>query len=283
MADDLTTMLAAMAASYPDAVVVAGVDGCVRYVNPAAERLLGAPAAGLQGKHVSLLSSPDERLRSRGLAARIVAGEDIVTPSVMEMQREDGSTFFAEVTLSPLVGDDGAVVGLIAVGRDVTPRIEAEADAARLRAIVDAANEAILGVDTDGTVLFFSPSAERLFGWSAGEIIGRSGDELVAPRYRIGPPRLFAELAEHGSFRRPTVALRRDGTHVEVELSAAEIIGKHGSVIGAALTVMDVSERKRTRRLLDRIIEHAPNAIAVKDLDGRYLVFNWQSARWRPA
>ena len=195
----------------------------------------------------------------------------------MEMQREDGSTFFAEVTLSPLVGDDGAVVGLIAVGRDVTPRIEAEADAARLRAIVDAANEAILGVDTDGTVLFFSPSAERLFGWSAGEIIGRSGDELVAPRYRIGPPRLFAELAEHGSFRRPTVALRRDGTHVEVELSAAEIIGKHGSVIGAALTVMDVSERKRTRRLLDRIIEHAPNAIAVKDLDGRYLVFNWQS------
>ena len=76
MADDLTTMLAAMAASYPDAVVVSGVDGCVRYVNPAAERLLGAPAAGLQGKHVSLLSSPDERLRSRGLAARIVAGED---------------------------------------------------------------------------------------------------------------------------------------------------------------------------------------------------------------
>ena len=201
----------------------------------------------------------------------------------MEMQREDGSTFFAEVTLSPLVGDDGVVVGLIAVGRDVTPRIEAEADAARLRAIVDAANEAILGVDTDGTVLFFSPSAERLFGWSAGEIIGRSGDELVAPRYRIGPPRLFAELAEHGSFRRPTVALRRDGTHVEVELSAAEIIGKHGSVIGAALTVMDVSERKRTRRLLDRIIEHAPNAIAVKDLDGRYLVFNWQSVERRAA
>ena len=78
----------------------------------------------------------------------------------------------------------------------MTARIAAEADAARLRAIVDAANEAILGVDTDGTVLFFSPSAERLFGWSAGEIIGRSGDDLVAPKYRIGPPRLFAELAD---------------------------------------------------------------------------------------
>ena len=271
-------MLAAMAASYPDAVVVAGVDGCVRYVNPTAERLFGATAAGLQGKHVSLLSSADEQARSHGLAARIVAGEHVATPSVMEMQREDGSTFFAEVTLSPLVGDDGGAVGLLAVGRDVTARIAAEADAARLRAIVDAANEAILGVDTDGTVLFFSPSAERLFGWSAGEIIGRSGDDLVAPKYRIGPPRLFAELATNGSFRRPTVALRRDGTHVEVELSAAEIIGKHGSVIGAALTVMDVSERKRTRRLLDRIIEHAPNAIAVKDLDGRYLGFSWQSA-----
>ena len=169
------------------------------------------------------------------------------------MQREDGSTFFAEVTLSPLVGDDGAVVGLHR-GRARRDPADRGGSATRrgLRAIVDAANEAILGVDTDGTVLFFSPSAERLFGWSAGEIIGRSGDELVVPRYRIGPPRLFAELAQHGSFRRPTVALRRDGTHVEVELSAAEIIGKHGSVIGAALTVTDVSERKRTRRLLDR-------------------------------
>ena len=98
-------MLAAMAASYPDAVVVSGVDGCVRYVNPAAERLFGGTAADLQGKHVSRLSSPDEQLRSRGMAARIVAGEHVATPSVMEMQREDGSTFFAEVTLSTTLGE----------------------------------------------------------------------------------------------------------------------------------------------------------------------------------
>ena len=188
----------------------------------------------------------------------------------MEMQREDGSTFFAEVTLSPLVGDDGAVVGLIAVGRDVTPRIEAEADAARLRAIVDAANEAILGVDIDGTVLFFSPSAERLFGWSADEIIGRSGDELVVAEIPDRPAAVVRRTRDARVVPAPDgrVAARR--VPRGGELSAAEIIGKHGSVIGAALTVMDVSERKRTRRLLDRIIEHAPNAIAVKDLDGRY-------------
>lgn len=269
-------MLAAVAASVPDAVILSGVDGCVRYTNPAAERLFGAAAADLRGTHVSLLTSPVERARSRGLAARIAAGERVDQPAVMQLQRGDGSVFFAEMTLSPLMAGD-AVVGIVAVGRDVSKRLAAEADAARLRAIVDAAYEAILGVDTDGTVLFFSPSAERLFGWSAEEIVGRSGDELVAPKDRIGPKRLFEELAERGSFRRPTVALRRDGTHVEVELSAAEIMGKDGLVAGAALTVLDVSERRRTRRLLDRIIEHAPNAIAVKGLDGRYLVFNWHA------
>jgi PAS domain S-box-containing protein len=273
--DELQSMLAAVAASVPDAIVVAGVDGCVRYVNPAAERLFGSSAATLRDRHVSLLSSPDEQVRSRGLAARIAAGERIDAPAVMEMQRDDGTAFFAEVTLSPLVGSDGRACGIVAVGRDVSARLRAEADAARLRAIVDAANEAILGIDTDGTVLFFSPSAERLFGWASEDIVGLSGDELVVPKYRIGPKRLFEELATHGSFRRPTVALRRDGAHVEVVLSAAEIMGKDGSVAGAALTVLDVSERRRTKRLLDRIIEHAPNAIAVKGLDGRYLVFNW--------
>jgi PAS domain S-box-containing protein len=273
--DELTTMLAAVATSVPDAVVVAGTDGRVRYLNPAAERMFGASLAAARGEHVSAFSVPDERERSRALVARLCAGERVENAIVMQMRHQDGSCFFAEVTMSPLRDLDGALVGIVGIGRDVTRRLRAEADAARLRAIVDAANEAILGIDTDGTVLFFSPSAERLFGWPAEDIVGLSGDELVVPKYRIGPKRLFEELATHGSFRRPTVALRRDGAHVEVELSAAEIMGKDGSVAGAALTVLDVSERRRTRRLLDRIIEHAPNAIAVKDLDGRYLVFNF--------
>ncbi|MBE2314358.1 PAS domain S-box protein [Solirubrobacter sp. CPCC 204708] len=270
----LTTMLAAVAASVPDAVVVSGLDGCVRYVNPAAERLFGSAAAELAGRHVSELSSPPERERSRELATRLAAGERVPEPAVMELLRRDGSVFSAEVTLSPLMDDDGVVTGIVAVGRDVSDRVRAEAQAARLRAIVDAAAEAILGVDVDGTILFFSPSAERLFGWPAEEIVGRSGDELVVPEHRLGAEALFAAVAAKGILRRGTVAQRRDGTRFEVEVSTAPIRDPSGTITGAAMTVLDVSDRLRAQRLLDRIIEHAPNSIALKDLEGRYLLTN---------
>ena len=100
-------MLAAVAASVPDAVVLSGVDGCVRYINPAAERLFGSSVSELRGRHVSLLTSPAEQVRSRGLAARIAGGERVDQPAIMEMQRDDGSCFFAEVTLSPLITGAG--------------------------------------------------------------------------------------------------------------------------------------------------------------------------------
>ena len=278
-------MLAAMAASYPDAVVVCRGRRVRALRQPrgrAAARRHGRRPAG-QAREPAR-PPRTSRLRSRGLAARIVAGEHVATPSVMEMQREDGSTFFAEVTLSPLVGDDGAVVGLIAVGRDVTARIAAEADAARLRG--DRRRRQRSDPRASTPTARCCSSARPRSACSAGPRTRSSGAPATSSwRRSTGSARRGCSPSSraNGSFRRPTVALRRDGTHVEVELSAAEIIGKHGSVIGAALTVLDVSERKRTRRLLDRIIEHAPNAIAVKDLDGRYLGVQLAVRRWRAA
>ena len=69
-------------------------------------------------------------------------------------------------------------------------------------------------------------------------------------------------------------ARRRDGTVVEAELNASPIMGPDGKMSGAALTILDITERQRTQRLLDRIVEHSPAVITVKDLDGRYRLFN---------
>lgn len=271
-------LLAAIVPNVPDAVVVADLGGGLTYLNPAAEQLFGVRLEEVRGRHVAEFSAPAEQARSRLIVSRLTAGKRADAAFVVELRRADESTFPAEVTISPLFDDDGAVIGVVGMGRDITARRAAEADAARLRAIFDAAAEAVLGIDTDGTVLFFSPSAERLFGWRADEIIGRSGDDLVVPEYRIGSKRLFAMLAKRTSFRSPTMAMRRDGAAVEVELSAAQIVDADGIVTGAALTVLDVTERRRTQRWLDRIIENAPNTIAVKDLEGRYLVYNQHGA-----
>jgi PAS domain S-box-containing protein len=269
-----STLFGSAAESLPLALVIGDRDGRVMQINPAAIALLGLHGLDPRGKDLTLWVAPCDRERCHALRHRVLAGEPVEDALILELQREDGFRFPAELTLSPLLDDDGTVIGTVSLARDVTARLAMEADASRLRGIVNAAAEAILGVDANGTVLFFSPSAERIFGWPADKIIGQSGDILVTPKHRIGAPALFAILEAKGCLREETTALRRDGSSVEVELSAAPIRGAGGEITGAAMTVLDISERRRTQRLLERIIENAPNAIAVKDLEGRFVMFN---------
>lgn len=271
----LSDLFAAAVKSLPLAIVFGDRDGRVLYANPAADRLLALDGTDVRGVEAASFAAPGKEEEARAIVRRLLAGETVEDSVTLEMRREDGSQFLAELTISPLFDDAGGVVGTVGLARDVTERVATEEEAARLRAVVDATAEGILGVDASGTILFFSSSAERLFGWRAEEVIGRSGDLLVAPEHRLGAPALFAALASKGMLRRETVALRRDGSPVEVEVCSAPIRDATGAITGAAITVLDVSERRREQRLLERIIENAPNAIGVKDLDGRYLLFSY--------
>ena len=126
----------------------------------------------------------------------------------------------------------------------MTERLAAEADVATLRAIVDAAEEAIVGVDRQGDILFFSPSAERLYGWRADEVIGRPVSVLIADHDQHLLPGVRDALLAGETVRREGVARRRDGTHVEAELNASPIMGPDGKMQGTALIVLDISARR---------------------------------------
>jgi PAS domain S-box-containing protein len=271
---------AAVLASVPDAIVSVDLDLRIRFVNPAAERLLCADAAELRGRDVveALVDQRDHAM-ARGWAPRLHAGGNVPGGVPARLVRGDGTHFTAEVTISPLRDGDGVIVGSVGTVRDVTARLAAEEDAATLRAIVDSATEAIVGVDRKGAILFFSPSAERLYGWRAEEVIGKPVTVLIAEHQMSWLPEVRAALAAGRSVHREGVALRRDGTHVEAELNASPIMSADGRVRGTALIVLDISERRRAQRLLDRIVEHAPASIAVKDLDGRYLLYGEQGAK----
>ncbi len=186
------------AESLPLAVVIGDREGRVTYLNPAADALFGLRGRDARGLDLTLWVAPSDRERCHDLRRKLLVGDPVEDALILELQSENGSRFPAELTLSALIDDDGEVIGTVSLARDVTERVATQADAARLRGIVDAAAEAILGVDVHGTVLFFSPSAERLFGWPAPAIVGQSGDLLVTPEYRIGAPALLAELEAKG-------------------------------------------------------------------------------------
>ena len=162
--------------------------------------------------------------------------------------RQDGEAAIVAWTATPNLDRDGRTRVLLS-GMDVTERQRREeeirASEERFRAVIERAPAAILEVDLDLQVKLWNPAAERIFGWKADEILGvpvpiipaDHEDEFHGMIDRIREGQAFTGVE--------TVRLRRDGTRVNVEVSAAPIRDAAGVVAGYMAVFSDISDRKR--------------------------------------
>jgi PAS domain S-box-containing protein len=214
------------------------------YANHHAERMLGRPRA-------ELLGCMADDLLPGGEEAREALRRVMTTRRAAELEtRVPGGGGWIAVRAYPW--EDGLAV----FWRDVTERRTAQEQRARLAAIVESSDDAILSKTLDGTILSWNGGAERLYGWSAREVVGRSVS-LVIPPDRPGElPMLLERLArgEHiAGFE--TSRLRRDGSRVEVILTLSPLHGDGGEVVGASVIARDVTERRRAEAGLRYLAE----------------------------
>jgi PAS domain S-box-containing protein len=136
---------------------------------------------------------------------------------------------------------------------DGTARPELECDRAWLAAIVDFSSDAILSKKLDGTITSWNAAAERLYGYPAAEVIGRS-IELLVPADRREELRAMDERLARGERVPPfeTERLTRDGRRIDVALTMSPIIDQTGAVVGASGIGRDISERRRADQALRR-------------------------------
>lgn len=118
--------------------------------------------------------------------------------------------------------------------------------AAHLAAIVESSNDAIISLAPDGIILSWNPAAQRLYGYSAGEIIGQPISILIPPGRAVEPPTIMDAIKggkriEHYE----TVRRRKDGRLVNVSLSISPVRDSFGIIIGAAAIARDITERKQ--------------------------------------
>jgi PAS domain S-box-containing protein len=149
---------------------------------------------------------------------------------------------------------------------------KAEAAHARLVAIVESSNDAIIGRTLDGTVTAWNAGAERLYGYSAEETIGRPLT-LHVPADRAGEMGRILARIRRGEVvdRFETVRIRKDGTRIDVSLTVAPIRSGSGEVIGASTIARDITLQKQAAesiQKLARAVEQAKSAIFMTDPDG---------------
>lgn len=253
----------------PDGMAITQRDGRIASANQAIERLFGYPANELLGKPLTVLFADSEkgvldRLQSEGHEQPFVPKVNVAG------RKRDGGEFPLEVSVSRLELPPGEF--RLAVLRDVRARRHAEAELRasqdRFRGILDIAEDAIISVDASQKIVLFNQGAEKIFGYSAEEVLGRSLNLLLPERFRPDHLGHMADFARSGQVarkmgeRRQVYGRRKDGSEFPAEASISKLdLG--GELVFTAM-LRDITVRKRAEQQIRQLNEELEARVAAR-------------------
>jgi diguanylate cyclase (GGDEF)-like protein/PAS domain S-box-containing protein len=240
-----------------DAIVGVDSAGRITIWNRAAEQLYGYVRDEVVGRHVGLLVPPDRQGEEQETLDRMMRAE-VLEDRAVERMRRDGSTRMISLSVSPVTDADGTVTGGAGIHRDITAEVLATERLALQAAMLDEVDAAVVVTNGDArTVTFWSAGAQRLFGYTADEMVGRSVDSLLDAD----------QLLALDEMRRA----RGNGSQLEGELDAADSRGRVVPVYirsrsvpstpgrptpeGTISVAVDISARREAQELTQRHIE----------------------------
>ena len=269
--------------SIGDAVITTDNDGRVTYLNPMAETITGWVATDAVGQPLDRIfrivnedtRQPVDNPATKALRHGVIVGLANHTLLI----RKDGSERPIDDSAAPIRDAHGRVSGCVLIFRDVTEQRRAEQDRASqlltartLAAIVESSDDAIISKSLDGVIRSWNAGAERVFGYTADEAIGRH-ISLVIPRNRLSEEDHIVATLKAGQRvdHFETERVRADGRRIAVSLTISPIRDGSGTIVGASKIARDITERRRAEAERDKfvtLIEHSADFIAMCDLDG---------------
>ena len=246
--DPSPLVLAAVVESSDDAIITQSLDGTIETWNRAAERMFGYTTGEAVGRPISMLVPP-ERLGEEDEAVERIRRGDSVRHFETEGVGKSGLRVPVSVTMSPVLTPTGEIYGISRIARDLTERRALERNAFHLAAIVDSAEDAIASKDLNGIVQTWNRAAERMFGYTAEEMIGHS-IRIIIPRDRWHEEdEVLARIRSgRGVDHFETIRQRKDGSLIEISLSVSPIRTGTGAIIGASKIARDITSQRRLTR-----------------------------------
>ena len=158
---------------------------------------------------------------------------------------KDGSMYWVESTIVPFAGADGKPQQYVAIRTDITECKRVEEMRGRLAAVVESSDDAIISKTLDGTVTAWNSGAEKLFGYSSAEALGKSLDRLLPPERANEESDILARIArgEHVNHFE-TVRVRKDGKRVDISATISPLKDSSGAIVGVANIARDITQRK---------------------------------------
>ena len=267
---EIQQSLAVTLASIGAGFIATDREGRVTRMNDVAERLTGWPQAQATGQSLWTVFEREDRplhyARMNPIDVVIEAGFTVDTVHTVVAIARDGQRTTVEAQAALTREDDGTVRGLAIVVRDMTQALRAEAESARLAAVVESSNDAIISKTMEGCITTWNPAAEAMFGYRADEAIGQPVQMIIPAGRQHDEMRILADL-RHGE-QVPafdTQRLTKDGHLLDVSVSISPVRDSQGRLIGASKIARDITRQRQ-------------DAAALRDSEAR-LRFTLDSAR----
>jgi PAS domain S-box-containing protein len=231
----------------PTAVLITDTKGTPLFVNEAYSRISGYQFADLYDKNRSLreiISSEMSDPEYDAMQLRLQSGKN--WSGTMRNRRKNGKLYWEQIAVSPIYDNNGKVENYLFLRADVTEQKEAETTRTQLAAIVESSSDAIIGKTTQGIITHWNRGAERIYGYTAEDVIGQSVTLLAPPWLHAEIYDLLLKVGKGGYVvNHETERIRKDGVLINVALTLSPIVDSTGKVTGISTIARDITERKR--------------------------------------
>jgi PAS domain S-box-containing protein len=216
--------------------------GTIIHWNGSAERIFGYSSKEVMGKSILILFEKEFAEKEKKILARLKAGhiEHYQTECVTKARNK----VFIEFAVFPVKDESGNVVSISKIGDDITEQREVDEKQARLAAIVDSSDDAIISKTLDGIITTWNNAATKIFGWTAEEAIGKH-ITLIIPAERLAEETKIIESIRRGEKvdHFETVRIAKDGSKRNLSITVSPIKDVNGNIIGASKIARDISVR----------------------------------------
>jgi diguanylate cyclase (GGDEF)-like protein/PAS domain S-box-containing protein len=237
-------------------------------------RIFGLVPASIPASYKGFMERvhPDDREVVKKVVQRALRRRQPIVSHDCRIVRPDGSIRKIHGQGEVILDGAGKVISVIGTAHDVTAHRQLDEERARLAQIVESSNDAIFSVSLDDVITSWNKGAEKIFGFTAREIIGHPVFSLLPPERHGERSQILDAILRGEELRHfETMRLRKDGTEICVSLTTSPVLAADGKIIGNSVIARDVTERKK----MEAIIQHQAHHDTLTDLPNRQLFMDF--------
>ena len=276
-AEEALSLLASIVESSDDAIIGKTLDGTILSWNSGAQKIYGYTADEVKGSSISILVPPDHPDEvSQLLERRVRQGQRIEHYETVRM-RKDGKQIDISITISPIKDSTGRIIGASTIAHDITERkrmeealhrahdeleirvqertaelLEANKEIQEQASLLDKARDAIGVRDMEHRLIYWNKGAQRLYGWTAEEVIGKNADELLYKEESSLLIEAKNSVIEKDEWIGELYQVMKDGKEIIVESRWSLIRDNEGKPKSILIINTDITEKKKLESQLFR-------------------------------